>query len=57
MNKCNISFDDKCYWRKVKKRKEELEIGALLNKVAWAGLTDKVTHRQISEGVRVFAVA
>ena len=57
MNKYNISFDDKCCWRKVKKRKGELRIGALLNRVAWAGLTDKVTHRQTSEGLRVFPVA
>lgn len=57
MNKYNIKFDDKCCCRKVKKRKGELGIGALLNRVAWAGLTDKVTHRQTSEGVRVFPVA
>ena len=39
MNKYNIKFDDKCCCRKVKKRKGELGIGALLNRVAWAGLT------------------
>lgn len=43
---------------KKSRKKGELGIGALLNRVAWAGhLTDKVTHRQTSEGVRVFPVA